>query len=233
MKIFQGLFIMAMFILTGCDEIGSLSEPLVEVKADETGLVIEILDNGIQIQDIVVNRGNCDARLIVNTEELQKEIQKTVNPFALALGNYGAFETTCPWSGCFQSFFGHDMSKDQVDAFIQSYESLTPDEKEKYKRHYDAFLASNKEMDKKYSFGDEVLVGLYPKGTASKFYQEMATYGIKERKIDVAKNMISSAFSGDREGIPKLQGLGGGCNVKEVKIKTNRGTWDFGFDRQQ
>nr|QGT50187.1 hypothetical protein Helico6505_0190 [uncultured Helicobacter sp.] len=69
MRIFQGLFTGFMglaVLLTGCGDGDSdsnfslsSSEPLVNVALQDNKIIIDILDNDLQIQDIVVNRGNC------------------------------------------------------------------------------------------------------------------------------------------------------------------------------
>ncbi|TLD80848.1 hypothetical protein LS68_005055 [Helicobacter sp. MIT 05-5293] len=271
MRIFQGLFTGFMglaVLLTGCGDGDSdsnfslsSSEPLVNVALQDNKIIIDILDNDLQIQDIVVNRGNC---WVVDA------FYDTIEYTGKFSNNYGIYEVEIPTIfyskagefylekvrddiystrvGCSLFYGSGDFYKwvnkkegsqacrgVKWDKFLEEHDNDYPS----------AYLAYAESIQKEYlnqsTFDAQEYLAKNPdlKEYAPEDFMKTIKEALKEFQEaemffmdEIKKRKPTKKYQfGDKTRTLVYSTNSGRCNVREAVIKTNKGNWSFGWEQ--
>lgn len=230
MRIFSGLLTGLLglaVLLTGCGEGDSdsdfslsSSEPLVSVALQkENEIIIDILDNDLQIQDIVVNRGNC----FVTIRDSIKYTGKFSNvDYRVIKGYYPdekSAKTQIYFDSCYPFNFTTNVKAYGYRVCNHDYQKWEKILKEHNNDFAAAYLAYAEAEFKQEADAPEDFMKLIKEGLEE--LQEMETFAMNQLK----KPKLTYQF-GDQFFADVWSGISY-CNIREVVIKTNKGNWGF------
>lgn len=227
MKIFSGLLTGLLglaVLLTGCgdgdsDFSLSSSEPLVSVAKKDANLYIDILGNDLQIQNIEANRGNCLA--LLRDEGIAYTMKYRDENFKFALNTM---------------YLNKNIDDETVKQYvynavfsnlIASFNSPLPTPI--WQKYRLSMLTIKEQIEQGKSFSEILAEDEKIERDLIKSIQEAEVFFVDA--IKEYKHTKKYQF-GDQVSVGVMKnGNGDACNLREVAIKTNKGTWGFNWQQ--